>query len=137
MKVIALVLYVHLYLQFFVVSLCSCKKAMDTLIMFIAKNSLKCIYFCLSKRRTIPATRFSPKPDSGRIYPKNIRIVPFPTQYTDDEFESIVKAVMSGYCKYMSFYLSTTYFYQNLFWVSDCLFGMKFSVCHTFIFLCL
>ncbi|KAG0463337.1 hypothetical protein HPP92_019406 [Vanilla planifolia] len=39
--------------------------------------------------------RFSPKPDSGRIYPKNIRIVPFPTrEYTDDEFESIVKAVM-------------------------------------------
>lgn len=90
------------------------QQVLDSFIIFAAQQSdTKNIELTSSLPSGEPSSLKVPWTSYG---PSNIRIVPFPTrEYTDDEFQSIIKSVMGVLYVSLEFFISGFFF---LFWIS-------------------
>ncbi|PKU66066.1 ABC transporter A family member 1 [Dendrobium catenatum] len=71
------------------------QQVMDILIICVAKEDVNYSSFNYQVHESSQSVVYPGRTTWSEFIPANIRIVPFPTrEYTDDEFESLVKAVM-------------------------------------------
>lgn len=90
------------------------QQALDSFIIFAAQQSD-------TKDIELPSSLSSSTPSSLKVPwtqygPSNIRIVPFPTrEYTDDEFQSIIKSVMGVLYVSLEFCITVSCIYLVLF----------------------
>lgn len=85
------------------------QQALDSFIIFAAQQSD-------TKDIELPSSLSSLKVPWTQYGPSNIRIVPFPTrEYTDDEFQSIIKSVMGVLYVSLEFCITVSCIYLVLF----------------------